>query len=80
MIAWSSVNDAAKRGRFSMKYILVKTAFLFAMFFVLYQNLSHVYATEQTGKVRFDPVEAVLEISVMTILTIIVLVTEPKKN
>jgi hypothetical protein len=50
------------------------------MFFVLYQNLSHVYAAEQTGKIGFDPVEAVLEISVMTILTIIVLVTEPKKS
>ena len=63
-----------------MKFLLVKIAFLIAMFFVLYQNLSHVYAAEQTGKIGFDPVEAVLEISVMTILTIIVLVTEPKKS
>ena len=63
-----------------MKFLLVKIAFLFAMLFVLYQNLSHVYAAEQTGKISFDPVESVIEISVMTILTIIVLVTEPKKS
>jgi|GEM_PF-6233908 len=63
-----------------MKYLLVKLLFLCAMFFVLYQNLTHVYAAEQTGKIGFDPVEAVLEISVMTILTIIVLVIEPRKS
>ncbi|KMY43367.1 hypothetical protein AC622_03100 [Bacillus sp. FJAT-27916] len=63
-----------------MKYLLIKALFLCAMFFVFYQNLSHVYAAEQTGKIAFDPVEAVLEVSVMTILTIIVLVVEPKKG
>ena len=63
-----------------MKFLLVKLLFLCAMFFVLYQNLTHVYAAEQTGKIGFDPVEVVLEISVMTILTIIVLVIEPRKS